>query len=197
MNTPRALTDRETEWMLRALAPHHRRAAAFALCTGLRLRELLSLTCADVAHVNVRRQIIIHETLIVRAETAKGGRRRVLPLSRDARAIVKPLVCLDWIRGRGPLWRRVAGLYRCRHVPISRRGFQAAMTRAGREVGIVGRVSPHILRHTFATRLVRAGVSLRAVQTLLGHRSLTTTQVYTHVDPAELATAVELLPRVP
>ncbi len=60
-------------------------------------------------------------------------------------------------------------------------------------VGITSNVTPHVLRHSFATSLIKKGADIRAVQTLLGHASLTTTQIYTHVDDQHLHKVHQLL----
>ena len=209
MNTPRVLTDSELERVLKALPKWHRAPALFAALTGLRLRELIELRQSDVAVLEDGRprknrprknrprkdRVRVVSELIVRAATAKGGRRRVVPLCRQARELAAREISAAGVRAGSPLWRwSPGGWTRGSRLPrrVTRRGFQAALARAARAAGIPGRVSPHVLRHTFATRLVRAGASLRAVQILLGHKSLNTTQIYTHVDPAELAAAVEL-----
>jgi integrase/recombinase XerD len=135
---------------------------------GLRVSELVSLRLGDV---NL-------ETGFVSAR-GKGGKHRLVPLGGPAREAVQ--AWLDGPRGR---WA-AAG---CPHLFVTARG--RAMTRQGffklvrrhaRVAGIRKTISPHKLRHSFATHLLLGGADLRAVQTMLGHADIATTQVYTHV----------------
>jgi site-specific recombinase XerD len=80
--------------------------------------------------------------------------------------------------------------------PLSARYVQALVARLARRAGLEKRVTPHVLRHTAATRTLRAHGDVRRVQDLLGHSNVATTQIYTHVDAAEVAEAVDLVPDV-
>src|SRR5262249_57751001 len=73
-----------------------------------------------------------------------------------------------------------------RNQPLERRTVQTSCGAAARRAGLRKRVSPHTLRHTFATHLLEAGTDLRTIQALLGHRSLRTTALYTYVSPEKL-----------
>jgi len=138
--------------------------------TGLRISEALSLKRGDVP---------LGETLNV---LGKGGKERavpVLPLVRETVARYAALVPFDAGR-EGPLFlsRRAR--------PMSPREAQALMQRLRGRLGLGSRATPHALRHSFATHLLAHGGDLRAVQELLGHASLSTTQKYTEVAGARV-----------
>jgi site-specific recombinase XerD len=140
---------------------------------GVRLGELLSLT-GDRVHV-VDRYIRV---------LGKGGRERLLPLTRRA---AQALVAL------GPLQPGVP-VIRDEHGPVSPRRVQRLLRTLYDRAGVhVGPRPAHILRHTFATTLLERGADLRAVQELLGHASVATTQIYTHVTQGRLRKTVDLL----
>jgi integrase/recombinase XerC len=137
---------------------------------GLRISEALGLTGAD------------HPVPDALRITGKGGRERVVPVLPVARAAVASYVEIcPWSAARGaPLFRGVrGGALPARHV-------QQAMAMARSGLGLPATATPHALRHSFATHLLNAGGDLRTIQELLGHASLSTTQVYTAVDGARL-----------
>jgi integrase/recombinase XerD len=115
----------------------------------------------------------------------KGGKERVVPLGRAARAALEAYFARErpeLLRGRaspfvfiGPGGRQ-----------LTRQAVWKLVKRRARGAGLAGRVSPHTLRHTFATHLLGGGADLRVVQTLLGHADIATTQIYTHVTPGRL-----------
>jgi len=115
----------------------------------------------------------------------KGGKERVVPLGRPARAALEAYLQQErprLLRGRpspfvflGPAGR-----------PLTRQAVWKLVKRRALAAGLGRRVSPHTLRHTFATHLLTGGADLRIVQTLLGHADIGTTQIYTHVAPARL-----------
>jgi len=115
----------------------------------------------------------------------KGNKERVIPLGRRAAARVKEY--LDRVRARRPDSTRSPFLFPGRKGRAIRREtlWRRLQSRAA-ATGIGGRVYPHLLRHSFATHLLRNGADLRIVQELLGHASVATTQIYTHVDAARL-----------
>lgn len=139
---------------------------------GLRISEALSLT-PDTAPLNGRDVMHI---------TGKGGKERLVPaLQIVSEAIAKYVtLCPFPLRGDGPLFLGARG------GPLSPRLIQLAMERMRRELGLPETATPHALRHSFATHLLSAGADLRQIQELLGHASLSTTQVYTEVDRARL-----------
>ncbi|HEX7080930.1 MAG TPA: tyrosine recombinase XerC [Gammaproteobacteria bacterium] len=141
--------------------------------SGLRLAELVSL---DVDAVDLRDRTV--------RVTGKGGKDRVLPVGRVAAAVLQ-----EWLRARPALARNGE-----RAMFVSRRGnrlaarsVQARVEAWARRAGAPVRVHPHMLRHSFASHLLESSGDLRAVQELLGHSSLSTTQVYTHLDFQHLA----------
>jgi integrase/recombinase XerD len=115
----------------------------------------------------------------------KGGKERVVPIGRPAREALR--IYLDdqrlrLLRGAPSPWVFVRAGGR----PLSRQSVWKLVRRRARAAGVRTRVSPHTLRHSFATHLLHGGADLRVVQTLLGHTDVGTTQIYTHVEPERL-----------
>ncbi|AWB47641.1 recombinase XerC [Gemmobacter aquarius] len=140
---------------------------------GLRISEALGLTGADDP---------LPETLRI---TGKGGKTRlvpVLPVAAEAVADYVRLCPFD-LTPAEPLFRGVRG------GALSPRLMQSAMEKARMQLGLPATATPHAMRHSFATHLLSAGGDLRAIQELLGHASLSTTQAYTGVDAARLMEA--------
>lgn len=136
--------------------------------SGLRISEALSLT-PRTAPIHGRDIMHIH---------GKGGKERlvpVLPIVSDAVAAYMRL-CPHALDADAPLFRGARG------GPLSPRLIQLAMEKMRRNLGLPDTATPHALRHSFATHLLSAGADLRQIQELLGHASLSTTQVYTEVD---------------
>ena len=137
---------------------------------GLRVSEALSLTGADHP---------LPETLRI---LGKGGKERLVPVIPVARAAVAAYVAA-FPFGLEP----DAALFRgARGGPLNPRMVQKAMEAARMQLGLPATATPHALRHSFATHLLSAGGDLRAIQELLGHASLSTTQAYTAIDTARL-----------
>lgn len=148
-----------------------------AYASGLRVSELVGLPLAD-ANLNAG---------FVRV-TGKGNKTRLVPLGDAARAaIVRYLVEVRPRWGTNPAER---GLFLTeRGTVMTRQGFWKLLRRYARAAGVrlpSGDVSPHKLRHSFATHLVERGADLRAVQSMLGHADISTTQIYTHVSHARV-----------
>ena len=135
---------------------------------GLRISEALGLTVAD-APLNGRDVIIIR---------GKGGKERMVPvLAMTQTAIARYLMACPYpLQGTDPLFVGAKG------GALSPRLIQLAMQRMRESLGLAATATPHALRHSFATHLLAAGADLRQIQELLGHASLSTTQVYTEVD---------------
>ena len=153
--------------------------------SGLRISELLSLNSASVARDP--------DHLIVRG---KGGKERLVPLNPPARQAIAAYLILrpkHFPKGEtSSPWlfpsRGGAGAERGR---LSRRRFAQLLDETAQMAGIdVSLVSPHVLRHAFATELLNGGADLRTVQTLLGHADIATTEIYTHVATAKLQEVV-------
>jgi integrase/recombinase XerD len=150
--------------------------------TGLRVSELVSLPVAAVR--GDPRMILVR---------GKGGRERMVPLSPPARAALAGwLAHLDTVSngGReGPARPRSPYLFpaRSRRGHMTRERFFLLVKDLARLAGLdAAKVSPHTLRHAFATHLLANGADLRVIQTLLGHASIATTEIYTHVLEARL-----------
>ncbi len=142
---------------------------------GLRISEALSLTGADHP---------LPQSLRI---TGKGGKTRLVPVIPVAAEAVADYVrhCPFDIAPDAPLFRGARG------GPVNPRLIQGAMERARLRLGLPATATPHALRHSFATHLLTAGGDLRAIQELLGHASLSTTQGYTAVDAARLMEVYE------
>ncbi|KPU82628.1 recombinase XerC [Marinosulfonomonas sp. PRT-SC04] len=137
---------------------------------GLRISEALSLTGADAP---------LPEVLRI---TGKGNKTRIVPVIEPARAAVASYLraCPHQIGPETPLFRAVRG------GPLRPRAIQKVMEATRMQLGLPATATPHAMRHSFATHLLGAGGDLRAIQELLGHASLSTTQAYTAVDTARL-----------
>jgi len=164
-----------------ALALRDRAIVETAYAAGLRISELAS---ADLASLDLKRG----EVRVL----GKGRKERIGLLGRPAVAALHA-----WLEdGRPALAARRGAvdapveLFLNHHgEPLGVRGLRFRLDRLRRAAGLPEGVSPHTLRHSFATHLLDGGADLRVVQELLGHESLATTQVYTHVSPARLQSA--------
>ena len=134
---------------------------------GLRISEAVGI---DVDDLDVRDRLV--------RVRGKGDRERIVPYGEPAAEAVDAWL----VRGRSTLTARVpALLINLRGGRLSRQGLWGAVRRAAASAGLDGRVTPHTLRHSFATHLLDGGADVREVQELLGHASVTTTQIYTLV----------------
>jgi len=173
---PSVLTLTEVERLLAApntdepLAVRDRALLELAYATGMRVSELVGATLQDILFENGVARVL-----------GKGRKERLVPVGRRALGAValyareiRPR--LDRGKGRGRLFLNARG------TPLSRVGAWGIIRGAARRASIAKRVTPHTLRHTFATHLLEGGADLRAVQEMLGHADLSTTQLYTHLD---------------
>ena len=143
--------------------------------SGLRASELVSLPLAAVPRDAPFLTV-----------TGKGGQQRMVPVSNRARQALS-----RWLAVRGDEGSRLLFPSRGGGGHLTRvRLFQLLRDLAGRAGIDPARVSPHVLRHAFATHLLEGGADLRVLQTLLGHADIATTQIYTHVDSARLVALV-------
>jgi integrase/recombinase XerC len=145
---------------------------------GLRLSEALSITRKD-APVGARDVMRI---------VGKGGKERVVPILAITRSAIETYIaqCPYELDANEPLFRGAKG------GPLSPRLIQLAMERARDALDLPQTATPHALRHSFATHLLSAGADLRQIQELLGHASLSSTQIYTEVDRDRLLTVYAL-----
>jgi integrase/recombinase XerD len=157
--------------------PRGRRDAAMLellYATGLRVSELLRLRLGD-----------IHLDAGYLRCWGKGSKERVVPLGSQADAAVQ-----QYLAGGRPVLlqgKRSDFLFVNRQGgALSRQGFWKRLKRYGIQAGIAQPLSPHVLRHSFATHLLENGADLRAVQLMLGHSDISTTQIYTHVNRERL-----------
>lgn len=179
---PRWLTRKEQYALLRAVQkegnPRDETVVMLLLHTGLRVSEASSLQLSDIEISERKGQLTVRD--------GKGGKHRVIPLNADVRKAlgtyldIRPDAAHDYL---------LVGKQKGRLKPW---GIQYVASKYAYQARLDG-VTPHTLRHTFAKNLVDAGVSLDKVATLLGHKNLNTTRMYTKPSTADLAEAVETL----
>lgn len=186
---PKALTEAEVGRLLDSIVGDEptdlrdRVVLEVLYATGLRISELVGLSLNDVDL----------DAGLVRA-FGKGAKERIVPIGSPA---IRALVSWLGPGGRPHLepdrWARrgdqEALLLNTRGGRLSRQGAWTVVRRAGERVGLTGRLTPHVLRHSCATHMLDHGADIRTVQELLGHASISTTQVYTLVSTERLAEA--------
>jgi len=176
---PHVLDLSEVERLLEAPPPQtplglrDRTMLELLYATGVRVSELVGLRLMDVD---------LEESL-VRIQ-GKGQKERVVPMGQEA---------IDWLKKYLQVRREMDKkrspylFLTTRGGPMTRQRFWQLVKGYARAVGITKKISPHTLRHSFATHLLERGADLRAVQELLGHADLSTTQIYTHVARSHLS----------
>lgn len=172
---PKALTIEQVERLLSApsdeepLGIRDRALLELLYATGARVSEAIDLDVDDLAHGDVLRL------------RGKGSKERIVPLGSYARTAVDAY--LTRVRpGLAMKGRASARLFLgARGAPLSRQSAWLVIRAAAERAQITTDVSPHTLRHSFATHLLQGGADVRVVQELLGHSSVATTQIYTHV----------------
>ena len=177
---PRVLTPEEVDLLLsqprvgEAAGIRDKAMLELIYATGIRVSELITL---DVDHVNL-------EQNLVRC-LGKGSRERIVPLGRVASSFVAEYLG----RGRAKLTKGkpCAALFVNHHGRrLTRQGFWKIIKKYARQARIEKEITPHTMRHSFATHLLENGADLRSVQEMLGHADITTTQIYTHVSKVRL-----------
>jgi len=147
----------------------------FLYGTGCRVTEAVTVEVLDVD--------LVSRTALV---TGKGDRQRMVPLGSYAAKAIDDYLPVRMELRRGQRNPDVLFL-NARGRPLTRQGVWEIVKRNGKRAGIrADRLSPHVLRHSAATHMVEGGADLRTVQEILGHASISTTQVYTHVSPQHL-----------
>ncbi|OJV93195.1 MAG: site-specific tyrosine recombinase XerD [Microbacterium sp. 67-17] len=179
---PKALTIAQVEALLAAAGPEPAAATPGDL-VALRDRALLELLYATGARVSEAVGLDVDDVNdgdILRVR-GKGSKERIVPIGSYARAAVDAYLT----RARPELARRGKASPRlflgARGAPLSRQSAWLVIQAAAERANLEAHVSPHTLRHSFATHLLQGGADVRVVQELLGHASVATTQIYTHV----------------
>jgi len=187
---PKALTEAEVEALLGAVvgdtagALRDRAILETLYATGIRISELVGLD---------RRDLDLDDGLV--RVLGKGSKERIVPVGRSARDALGAYLA----HGRPQLVRprRTTGgngeavVLNVRGGRLSRQSCWKIVRAAGERAGLTGRLSPHVLRHSCATHMLERGADIRVVQELLGHASISTTQVYTKVSPERLRAVYE------
>ena len=178
---PKFLSFDEVEKMMAAFDdPRGKALLSLAFATGLRASELLGLPVAAVQ--------TSEPYAVIRG---KGGRERAVIISPEVKAVMKDYLLIRLNYGKRardsqwlfPSWGGTGHL--------TRAGFFKMLKSAARKAGLdEDAVSPHVMRHSFATYMLEKGADLRALQKILGHASISTTEIYTHVAAKALADAV-------
>ncbi|MFJ2504983.1 site-specific tyrosine recombinase XerD [Microbacterium sp. AGC62] len=172
---PKALTIDQVERLLGAPSPEDpigvrdRALLELLYATGARVSEAIGLDVDDLAHGDVLRL------------RGKGSKERIVPIGSFARAAVDAYLTRvrPALAAKGHASARL--FLGARGAPLSRQSAWLVIRAAAEKAQITSEVSPHTLRHSFATHLLQGGADVRVVQELLGHSSVATTQIYTHV----------------
>jgi integrase/recombinase XerD len=161
---PHALADEQIRGLLGCIkSPVHRACLSLVYACGLRISEAMALEIGAIDRASLTLRII-----------GKGNKERRVPLPQPMLAELGRV----WRTHRNRRW-----LFpnRAGTRPVTYDVLARTLAAAARAAGITRRVTPHMLRHSYATRLIENGIDLRTVQILLGHQSIATTAVYTHL----------------
>jgi integrase/recombinase XerD len=177
---PKYLTPKRVDQLLAAdttgepTACRNRAMIDLLYATGVRVSELISLRISDLDEASGTLRVL-----------GKGNKQRIVPVGRQALASLRSFL----IGGRPALLKGRSSPYlfvTARGMRMTRQGFWKLLKQRGKAAGIFSDLSPHVLRHTFATHLLEGGADLRSVQSMLGHSDIGTTQIYTHVLRSQL-----------
>ncbi len=180
---PKVLTEAEVERLLQCpdiTQPRGLRDRAMIevlYAAGLRVSELLSLALENLRGLAEADRGFAVDYLLLEG---KGGKERVVPVGEQAEGWLRRY--LEEARPQLAAGQRHPTLFvNHRGKPMTRQGFWKILKGYARELGLEARISPHVLRHSFATHLLEHGADLRAVQMMLGHADISTTEIYTHI----------------
>jgi len=184
-NLPKYLNKGELESLMNVPAEtqptglRDRAMIEFLYATGLRVSELCKLRLSD-----------LEANLGVVKVTGKGNKQRLVPVGKSALKAVENYLHSArqvLLKGRASPYLFVTARGSC----LTRQGFWKLLAQHGKKAGIFRDLTPHVIRHSFATHLLEGGADLRSVQTMLGHSDIATTQLYTHVMRSRLKQVVE------
>lgn len=171
---PVVLSKEEVERMFQATVnPKHKLVLVLLYYAGMRMGEVRSLKWQDIDN----------QREVIHIKKAKGKRDRIVFLHKKIKQIIEE----NWVKKEGIV------LISERGSPYNERTIQEIVKNAAKKAGIAKRVSPHTLRHSFATHLLEAGADIRYIQQLLGHKNLQTTQIYTHVANKDIKRLADLI----
>jgi integrase/recombinase XerD len=186
---PKVLSQGEVEALLAApdtatpLGLRDRAMIELLYATGLRVSELVTLALPQLRGAAAGRQDLREIDFLV--AFGKGSKERVVPVGEEAAAWV--LRYLREVRPRLAAGQRHLAVFVNRSgIAMTRQGFWKILRGCALKAGLHGSPSPHVLRHSFATHLLEHGADLRAVQMMLGHADISTTQIYTHIHQQRL-----------
>lgn len=181
---PKVLSEEEVERLLAApdvatpAGLRDRAMLELLYATGLRVSELVGLR---LPQIDLKGGFLL--------AFGKGSKERVVPVGEEAeRSLARYLAELRPQLAKG---RHDAVFVNLRGAPMTRQGFWKILKALGLRAGIVRPISPHVLRHSFATHLLEHGADLRAVQAMLGHSDIATTEIYTHIHQERLRGAYD------
>jgi integrase/recombinase XerD len=185
---PKVLSEDEVEALLAApdvgtpLGLRDRAMLELLYATGLRVSELVGLELSHLRGVGQKGDRV--RDLDYLMFYGKGNKERLVPVGDEAAAWT--LRYVDEVRPKLAQGRHQTVFANKDGDPMSRVGFWMMIKKYGLKAGIRSEISPHVLRHSFATHLLEHGADLRAVQTMLGHADISTTQIYTHIHQQRL-----------